>query len=138
VSEELISHDQRDRSGRAISPRSRPAHDQAVTGDEHQILAPTLLLGVVVGGRRCLPPGEQAKSQRDLSRTLKLAASVLGDGDEPLLRFPRGEDTVPSRQRLAAVAVLADREAGLSAVQPLATKHVTRRDVRAHHGTQIV
>jgi hypothetical protein len=25
-----------------------------------------------------------------LSRTLELAAFVLGDGDEPLLRFPRG------------------------------------------------
>ncbi len=99
----------------------RLAHDQAVIGDEHQILAPTLLRGVVVGGLPCLPPGEQVKSQRDLFRTPKLAASVLGDGDEPpLLRFPRGEDTVPSRQRLAAVAMLADWEAGLSAVQPLA------------------
>ncbi len=56
----------------------------------------------------------------DLSRTLELAASVLGDGDEPLLRCPRGDYTVPSRQRLAAVAVLAEREAGLSAVQRLA------------------
>jgi hypothetical protein len=56
----------------------------------------------------------------DLSRTLELAASVLGDGDEPLLRFPRGDYTVPSRQRLAAVAVLAEREARLSAVQRLA------------------
>ena len=56
----------------------------------------------------------------DLSRTLELAASVLGDGDGPLLRFPRGDYTVPSRQRLAAVAVLAEREAGLSAVQRLA------------------
>jgi hypothetical protein len=55
-----------------------------------------------------------------LSRTLELAAAVLGDGDEPLLRFPRGDYTVPSRQRLAAVAVLAEREAGLSAVQRLA------------------
>ena len=45
---------------------------------------------------------------------------MLGDGDEPLLRFPRGDYTVPSRQRLAAVAVLAEREAGLSAVQRLA------------------
>lgn len=111
--------------------------------DEHQNLAPTLLRGVVVGGLRCLPPGEQVKSQRDLSRTLELAASVLGDGDEPLLRFSSGEDTVPSRQRLAAVAVLADREAGKQTKQTehhtlTATKHMTRRDVRAHHSTQIV
>ena len=55
-----------------------------------------------------------------LSRTLELAASVLDEGDEPLLRLPRGDYTVPSRQRLAAVAVLAEREAGLSAVQRLA------------------
>ncbi len=56
----------------------------------------------------------------ELSRTLELAASVLGDGDEPHPRFPRGEYTVPGRQRLAAVAVLAEREASLSAVQRLA------------------
>ncbi|MGH3778328.1 MAG: hypothetical protein ACRDRR_21735 [Pseudonocardiaceae bacterium] len=56
----------------------------------------------------------------DLSRTLELAASVLGDGDEPLLRFPRGTRTVPGGQRLAAVAVLGEREARLSAVQRLA------------------
>jgi hypothetical protein len=56
----------------------------------------------------------------DLSHTLELAASVLGDGDEPLLRFPRGTRTVPSGQRLAAVAVLGERETRLSAVQRLA------------------
>jgi hypothetical protein len=56
----------------------------------------------------------------ELSRTLELAASMLGNGDEPLLRLPRGDYTVPSRQRLAAVAVLAERESGLSAVQRLA------------------
>jgi hypothetical protein len=44
----------------------------------------------------------------------------LENGDEPLPRLPRGEYTVPGRQRLAAVAVLAEREAGLSAVQRLA------------------
>jgi hypothetical protein len=55
-----------------------------------------------------------------LSRTLELAASVLGEDDEPLPRFPRGDYTVPSRARLAAVAMLAEREAGLSAVQRLA------------------
>jgi hypothetical protein len=62
-------------------------------------------------------------AELNLSRTLELAASVLGDGDEPLLRFPRGDygdNPVPNQQRLAAVAVLAEREAGLSAVQRLA------------------
>jgi hypothetical protein len=56
----------------------------------------------------------------DLSRTLELAASVLGDDEEPLLRFPRGTRTVPSGQRLAAVAVPGEREERLSAVQRLA------------------
>jgi hypothetical protein len=56
----------------------------------------------------------------DLSRTLELAAAVLGDGDEPLMRSPRGTRVIPNRQRLAAVAVLGEREAQLSAVQRLA------------------
>ena len=56
----------------------------------------------------------------ELSRILELAASVFGNSDEPLVRCPRRDQTVPSRQRLAAVAVLAEREPGLSAVQRLA------------------
>ncbi len=56
----------------------------------------------------------------DLSRMLELAASALGDGDVPILRSPRGPRTIPNRQRLAAVAVLGEREAQLSAVQRLA------------------
>ena len=56
----------------------------------------------------------------DLSRTLELAAAALGDGDEPIVRFPRGSRVIPNRQRLAAVAVLGEREAHLSAVQRLA------------------
>ena len=65
-------------------------------------------------------PGAPNVDEVDLSRTLELAASVLGDGDEPLLRSPRGARTMLSRQRLAAVAVLAERESRLSAVQRLA------------------
>ena len=56
----------------------------------------------------------------DLSRTLELAGAVLEDSDEPTLRSPRGTRAVSNRQRLAAVAVLATREAHLSAVQRLA------------------
>jgi hypothetical protein len=56
----------------------------------------------------------------DLSRVLELAASVLGDGDEPILRFPRGRRAILSRQRLAAVGVLTEQEPNLSAVQRLA------------------
>jgi hypothetical protein len=56
----------------------------------------------------------------DLSRALELAASALGDQEEPIMRSPRGSRVVPHRQRLAAVAVLGEREAHLSAVQRLA------------------
>jgi hypothetical protein len=56
----------------------------------------------------------------DLSRTLELAAAILGDGDEPIVRSSRGARVIPNRQRLAAVAVLGECEAHLSAVQRLA------------------
>jgi hypothetical protein len=52
---------------------------------------------------------------------LELAAEVLGDGgEEPIVRSPRGSRVISDRQRLAAVAVLGEREAHLSAVQRLA------------------
>jgi hypothetical protein len=54
----------------------------------------------------------------DLSRTLEMAAAVLGD--EPTIRSSGGARVIPNRQRLAAVAVLGEREAHLSAVQRLA------------------
>jgi hypothetical protein len=56
----------------------------------------------------------------NLSWTLELAASALGDGDEPNLRSSRGARVISTRQRLAAVAVLGEREERLSAVQRLA------------------
>jgi hypothetical protein len=57
----------------------------------------------------------------DLSRTLELAAAVFGDGgEEPIVRSPRGSRVIPNRQRLAAVAVLGEREPHLSAAQRLA------------------
>ena len=55
-----------------------------------------------------------------LSWTLELAAAALGDHDEPSMRSARGSPVVPNRQRLAAVAVLGEREGQLSAVQRLA------------------
>jgi hypothetical protein len=62
-----------------------------------------------------------ALDELELSRTLELAAAVLGDGgEEPIVRFPRGSRVIPNRQRLTAVAVLGEREAHLSAVQRLA------------------
>ena len=56
----------------------------------------------------------------DLSRVLEMAASALGDGGDPILRSERGAKTVPSRQRLAAVAVLDEQESRLSAMQRVA------------------
>jgi hypothetical protein len=58
-------------------------------------------------------------AELELSRTLDLAASMLGD-PEPPIPLQRGGHTVPSRQRLNAVAVLAERESRLSALQRLA------------------
>jgi hypothetical protein len=65
-------------------------------------------------------PARPPLDELGLSRTLELAASALGDGDEQILRSPRGPRAIPNRQRLAAVAVLGEREAQLSAVQRLA------------------
>ena len=58
-------------------------------------------------------------TELELSRTLDLAASALGD-PEPITLVLRGDRVVPSRQRLNAVAVLAERESRLSALQRLA------------------
>jgi hypothetical protein len=58
-------------------------------------------------------------TELELSRTLDLAASVLGE-PEPIMPMQRGGQTVPSRQRLNAVTVLAEREPRLSALQRLA------------------
>ncbi|MDQ3764587.1 MAG: hypothetical protein M3460_24450 [Actinomycetota bacterium] len=56
----------------------------------------------------------------ELSRALELAAAVLGGGDEPVVGSSRGSRVISARQRLAAVALLGEREARLSAVQRLA------------------
>ena len=57
----------------------------------------------------------------DLSQTLELTAAVFDDGgEEPIVRSPRGSRVIPNRQRLAAVAILGEREPQLSAVQRLA------------------
>jgi hypothetical protein len=56
----------------------------------------------------------------ELSRTLELAAAALDGEDEPTLRFPLDARPIPNRQRVAAIAVLGEREAHLSAVQRLA------------------
>jgi hypothetical protein len=65
-------------------------------------------------------PSRSHLDELDLSRTLQLAAEALGEGDEPIVHSPRGSRVIPNRQRLAAVAVLGERETQLSAVQRLA------------------
>jgi hypothetical protein len=55
-----------------------------------------------------------------LSRTLGMAAAALDEDGGPPLRSPRDDNTASRSQRLAAVAVLAEREPRLSAVQRLA------------------
>jgi hypothetical protein len=65
-------------------------------------------------------PPRSHSDELGLSRTLELAAAVLGEDDEPIVHSPRGSRVIPNRQRLAAVAVLGEREAHLSAVQRLA------------------
>jgi hypothetical protein len=65
-------------------------------------------------------PTRPPLGELDLSRTLELAAAVLGDDGEPIIRSPHGSRVIPHRQRLAAVAELGEREAQLSAVQRLA------------------
>ena len=49
-----------------------------------------------------------------------MAATALGDHDEPIMRSPRGSRVIPNRQRLAVVAVLGERQPHLSALQRLA------------------
>ncbi|HKR51207.1 MAG TPA: hypothetical protein VJT72_16800 [Pseudonocardiaceae bacterium] len=65
-------------------------------------------------------PTRSHPDELHLSRTLELAAAALGDHDEPIMRSPRGSRVIPNRQRLAAVAILGEREAQLSAIQRLA------------------
>ena len=59
-------------------------------------------------------------NELELSRMLELAAAVVEGDDEPIVRSPRGSHVISNRQRLAAVAVLGEREAQLSAIQRLA------------------
>jgi hypothetical protein len=64
--------------------------------------------------------GRPHLDELELSRTLELAASALGDLDESIMQSSRSFRVVPDRQRLAAVAVLGEREPQLSAIQRLA------------------
>jgi hypothetical protein len=73
-------------------------------------------------------------NELDLSRTLELAAAALGDGDEPVTRSTRGSRVIPNRQRLAAVAVLGERDAHLSALQRLALVDAAAWWLSEHNG----
>ncbi len=65
------------------------------------------------------PTARPHLDELDLSRTLELAAAALEDHGEPIMRSPHGSRVIPHRQRLAAVAVLGEREEQLSAIQRL-------------------
>ncbi|MGH3825007.1 MAG: hypothetical protein ACRDRA_19545 [Pseudonocardiaceae bacterium] len=69
----------------------------------------------------------------ELSSALELAASALGD-TEPIMRFLRDNHVVPSRQRLDAVAVLAEQESRLSAVQRIALVDAAASWLSEPHG----
>jgi hypothetical protein len=68
------------------------------------------------------PPRLQVE-ELDLSRVLELASSAAGDESDqpvPAVRFQPPGRSVPNRARLAAVAVLAERESRLTTIQRLA------------------
>jgi hypothetical protein len=65
-------------------------------------------------------PTRPHPDELNLSRTLELAAAALDDPGESIMRSPRGARVIPHQQRMAAVAVLGERETQLSAVQRLA------------------
>lgn len=64
-------------------------------------------------------PARSHLDELELSRTLDLAAAALGGHEEPITWSPHGTCIIPNRQRLAAVAVLGEREARSSAIQRL-------------------
>ena len=74
----------------------------------------------------------------DLSRVLELASSAAGDeSDEPgppQVRFLPPSRSVPNRARLAAVAVLAERESRLTTIQRLALVDAASWWLSEQHG----
>jgi hypothetical protein len=74
---------------------------------------------VDIGVKDVQPDEPSSLDELQLSQTLELAAAALGGGEKPIMS-PRGSRAIPNRQRLAAVAVLGEREPQLSAVQRLA------------------
>lgn len=69
---------------------------------------------------RLFAQGRPVADELALSRTLEMATATLDDDGGPPLRSSRDDNTASRSQRLAAVAVLAEREPRLSAVQRLA------------------
>jgi hypothetical protein len=82
----------------------------------HPVLSDVLMASMITQALILKPASLRACK----ARTLELAAAVLGDGDESILRSSRGSRVIHPRERLAAVPLLGEREAHLSAVQRLA------------------
>ncbi|HSV65237.1 MAG TPA: hypothetical protein VLJ59_04910 [Mycobacteriales bacterium] len=84
-------------------------------------------------------PPRLSPDELDLSRVLELASSVAGDeSDEPapVVRFLPPGRSVPNRARLAAVAVLAERESRLNTIQRLALVDAASWWLSEAHGGQ--
>jgi len=86
------------------------------------------------------PPRPQ-RDELDLSRVLELASAAAGEASDdpgrPWTRFtPAAGRSVPSRARLAAVAVLAERESRLTTIQRLALVDAASWWLSEEHGGQ--
>jgi hypothetical protein len=86
-------------------------------------------------------PPRQQRDELDLSRVLELASAAAGAAsDDPgrsWIRFaPAVGRSVPSRARLAAVAVLAERESRLTTIQRLALVDAASWWLSEEHGGQ--
>jgi hypothetical protein len=86
-------------------------------------------------------PPRQQRDELDLSRVLELASAAAGEAsDDPggsRIRFaPAVGRSVPSRARLAAVAVLAERESRLTTIQRLALVDAASWWLSEEHGGQ--
>ena len=86
-------------------------------------------------------PPRQQRDELDLSRVLELASAAAGaasdDPGQSRIRFaPAGGRSVPSHARLAAVAVLAERESRLTTIQRLALVDAASWWLSEEHGGQ--
>lgn len=89
--------------------------------------------------RVCLvftPPGSAEVTERALAWTLENGAAVLGSAEA--MRCPNSQPEMPSpAQRLAAVAVLREREPGITPVQAIAVVDAAARWLAEDNGEEL-